>query len=404
MDILESRPPALAQELWNLILSYLYGFTDDLRACTLVSRSLCAAAQVQLFHDIILRPPRPTRIVGSKFAFPADETASCQRLRAVLTRKPHLIPHVRRVEIYFQPEIITHILEVGFFRLEEIQIGSMRFAFRPDDRLMELAQSLLGLPSLRRIELLRINQTRGFMPYLFHNSNPQLQALDISMSELSPDITLFPDSTSIPAVSPTGRCWITELRLVHSPTMACWMFDPMCPFNFTRLKIADVSSSMCSDVWRILTSAKRTLTHLTLSPGDLKSHPDLDLNQLPSLTYLHMDAPNERDISEILPLLQDIDPENRFEEIIITLAAYGGQPKTAEVRQILQIFDHIFDSIPLPWLRRVEICLFNDQQDQCYAENDEQDTKLDVVSKERFYIESLLMLNARGVLMVKSFH
>ncbi|KAF8216182.1 hypothetical protein K438DRAFT_629949 [Mycena galopus ATCC 62051] len=49
-------PPALAQEIWNYIMVFLHGRTEDLKACSLVSRTLGIAAQSQLFHTVAVLP------------------------------------------------------------------------------------------------------------------------------------------------------------------------------------------------------------------------------------------------------------------------------------------------------------------------------------------------------------
>lgn len=53
-DILIFQPCALPQELWSLAVKYLIAISD-LKACRLVSRSLCRVAASVLFADIELK-------------------------------------------------------------------------------------------------------------------------------------------------------------------------------------------------------------------------------------------------------------------------------------------------------------------------------------------------------------
>ncbi|KAJ7100428.1 hypothetical protein C8R44DRAFT_859341 [Mycena epipterygia] len=375
--------PALAQELWNHILSFLRARTD-LKTCCFVSRSLCAAAQSQLFFSITIRPSRKRRKGGPPFDFTAatDEVEACRRLREILTESPHLLPHIRRIEILLHPDVLTEIIAMELPLVQEIQFRTKTFMARIEEHAAVLAQQLMELPTIRRLELRSTSQTREFLSWFFVALPLHLQTLEISMSELyrSEDDDEEPEPVSV-------RRRIEHFHLIHSPTVARWLLHPSCPFDLSRITHADISSSMCADVGRILTKAKRSLQQLTLAPGDVDGCVPLSI--FPALTQLHFDAPTQHDIALLLPLLTTLDPANGMREITITLATHGDQPPPYELEATLRTFDAIFEELPLPELKRVEIHLL------CNPDDDERQDY-----RQSMYVHSLPLLNATGFLVV----
>ncbi|KAJ7890753.1 hypothetical protein B0H13DRAFT_2040086 [Mycena leptocephala] len=283
--------PTLAQELWNHVLSFLRARTD-LKACCFVSRALCAAAQSQLFFSITIRPSRKRRRGGPPFDFTAatDEVEACRRLREILIESPHLLPHIRRIEVLLHPDVLTEIIAMGLPLVQEIQFRTKTFMARVEEHAVALAQQLMELPTVRRAELRSTSQTHEFLSWFFSITPLHLQTLEISMSELyrsggggTPELV-------------SSRRRIEHFHLIHSPTIAA---------GWSALHI---SSSMCADVGRILTKAKRSLRQLTLAPADVDGCVPLSI--FPALTQLHFDAPTQQDITFLLPLLTTLDPAN----------------------------------------------------------------------------------------------
>jgi hypothetical protein len=177
--------PALAQELWNHVLSFVRARTD-LKACCFVSRALCAAAQSQLFFSITIRPSRKRRRGGPPFDFTAatDEVEACRRLREILIESPHLLPHIRRIEVLLHPDVLTEIIAMGLPLVQEIQFRTKTFMARVEKHAVALAQQLMELPTVRHAELRSTSQTHEFMSWFFSTTTLHLQTLEISMSEL----------------------------------------------------------------------------------------------------------------------------------------------------------------------------------------------------------------------------
>ncbi|KAJ7450984.1 hypothetical protein B0H11DRAFT_2201774 [Mycena galericulata] len=350
-------PGGLPQELWNHTISFLHGRNVDLQTCCRVSRALCAAAQSQLFHSITIHPSRNFLRVGRQFMFTTNEVASCRRLRAILVESPHLIRYIRRIEITLDEDVIAEILAMELVLLESIQFRTKTFLAEVDDRAVELAQTLLHRSGIKHLGLRSISQRPAFLTRLLSPSMSQLNTLEISVSEIElhgrEEVDRTPGAGSL-------RKQITSLRLVHSPTIARWLLDADCPFDLTALTHADVSSSMCPEVARVLTTASGTLQHLTLAPGDVASDSCVELHL--HLTHLHLDAPAERDILTALPLLETLDPVNAVREITITLAQHGEELTPDELAEVLRYFEARFADIPLPSLKTLDIRLVGESE------------------------------------------
>ncbi|KAJ7513258.1 hypothetical protein B0H11DRAFT_1949213 [Mycena galericulata] len=346
-------PGVLPQELWNHTISFLHGRTLDLQTCCRVSRALCAAAQSQLFHSVAIHPSRNfLRRIGRPLIFTLNEVGLCRRLRAILTESPHIIRYLRRIEITLQEDVIAEILAMELVPLESIQFRTETFLAEVDDRAVELAQTLLHRSGIEHLELRSISQRPAFLTRLCSPSMPQLNTLDISMSELQ--LNGLEEGDGAPS-SASLRKKITDLRLVHSPTIARWLLDADCPFDLTALTHADVSSSMCPEVAQILKTASGTLRHLTLAPGDVLSDSCVDLRLIPRLTHLNLDAPTERDILVALPLLETLDPVNAVREITLTLAQHGEKLTPEELAGVRRDFEARFADITLPSLQSLDI-------------------------------------------------
>ncbi|KAJ7085270.1 hypothetical protein C8R44DRAFT_821564 [Mycena epipterygia] len=380
--LIQPRCPALPQELWNHILTFLRGYNADLTACSFVSRSLCAASQSHIFYSIAIFPSGKARQVGSRSGpdDATDEVASCRRLRVILTESSHLLPHIRRIEMRLHPEVITEVLAMGLPRLEELHFHTRGFVPNLEDNArIKLAHRLMTLPTVRHVGLGGSVQTREFLSSFFAGTPQQLQTLEISTTWLSQSDDQPPART---------RQRIRNLLLLYSPEMAPWLLDAACPFDLTHLTHANISSSMCPHVARILNNTRCSLQSLTLAPDDVRKYVALSI--FPSLTEVHFDAPTQRGIAGILPLLETLDPANGVRDITITLATFGEQPKQRELKMALRAFDAAFDDIHLPALRRVEIQVLS------IAETGEPHE-----SRRLMYMHSLPVLRQRGVLVVE---
>ncbi|KAJ7141670.1 hypothetical protein C8R43DRAFT_1131290 [Mycena crocata] len=130
--------PLLIPELVDYFITYLRNSPSDLRACALVSRSwIYAASQSHLFREVVLKNESVDEVRWS-------------RLHDVIQVSPHLVQHIRRLElspIRLSRETFSAACNFPFTRLEVVMI----FLFEDADFID--IQQLFSLPTLRRLEI-----------------------------------------------------------------------------------------------------------------------------------------------------------------------------------------------------------------------------------------------------------
>ncbi|KAJ7812776.1 hypothetical protein B0H14DRAFT_2855842, partial [Mycena olivaceomarginata] len=123
------------QELLDHCLSYLHSL-NDLKSCAQVSRFWVYAAQSRIFRALHIT------------------NGSWNHLLEALTSSPHLISHIRRLDIQLrQPEATTTLSTVCGFPFRHV--GKIVFMYNGviDPSTVTALQHLLALPTLRRVAL-----------------------------------------------------------------------------------------------------------------------------------------------------------------------------------------------------------------------------------------------------------
>ncbi|KAJ7477721.1 hypothetical protein FB451DRAFT_1243074 [Mycena latifolia] len=394
MDIVSQiSPPPFAQELWDLILLFLRGHTTDLKACSCVSHTLCAAAQSQLFHTVAINPSRGVKWKNNRLVYNNESAAA---LRALLTQSPHLVPHIRRLEIDLRlnAAVLEEILAMGLTCVRELQI---HMGHRIDESAVELARRLVSLPTVECVEMWSMTLSKRFFSLLFAGPVPQLRKIDIEGSMHDPREVLDEEQDEDAMQNPNpARPSVTHLRLVYSSDYVPWLLSAACPFDLEHITHADVSFTMHAGAASILLGACQTLRELTVMPEDLADCPSLRL--LPSLTHLTLNVHRE-DVTprpswlETFPSwLETLHPDNRICTIAISI---GPLCIYAQWMRELAGIDVRVAEIGLPALRCFEIQLPSP------GDAAERDRVTYFEGMKKSYVEALGRLRARGVLVVR---
>ncbi|KAJ7448413.1 hypothetical protein FB451DRAFT_1289203 [Mycena latifolia] len=391
MDI-EISPPPFAQELWDHILSFLRGQTTDLKACSCVSRTLCAAAQPQLFHTITINPSRGVQWKNNHLVYNNESAAA---LRALLAQSPHLVPHIRRLEIDLRltAGVLEEILATGLTCVRELQF---HMGHRMDEPVVELARRLICLPTVECLEMWSITLSKRIFSLLFAGPAPQLRKIDIHACPHDNERGEDAPAQILPAPRPS----VTHLRLVGCCKFVPWLLDAACPFDFKHITHADVSSTLNAGAASILLGTCQTLRELTVMPEDLAHCPPLRL--LPSLTHLTLNvlregarprAPPQLSWLETFPSwLETLHPDNHVCTITISI---GELCIYAQWMRELAGVDVRVAEIGLPALRCFEVRLPSP------GDPADADRVTYFEGLKKSYVEALERLRARGVLVVR---
>ncbi|KAJ7144164.1 hypothetical protein C8R44DRAFT_973811 [Mycena epipterygia] len=214
------EPPTseLAQELVELIVSFLHNSPTDLSACALVSRSWVYAAQSLIFRRISFMPGIESTDEGLQLL---------SRFKEVSDASPHLIRHVHRLDVDANRLSIEIFLAICNFPFPHLDSAALSCNVLP--HLCTLAlQNFLSLPTLTH---LRINcyatDPSAFAP-IWDRCSPSLRHLELayqpesnggfgSSHHLPPSIRL--ESLCITTTDVSLSIW-TKTGLLHSPQFA----------------------------------------------------------------------------------------------------------------------------------------------------------------------------------------
>jgi hypothetical protein len=306
--------------------------------------------------------------------------------------------------------VLKEILAMQLVCVREVQFRHRWDAIdtkRLDERTLKLARRLLSRPTIERVEFRSMYQPAAFFSRLFADTTPQLRELDFDACELYSGEQHKPAPARITPTAAARRV-VTHFRLFDSSTLAPWLLGAACPFDFTHLTHADVSSSLKPGLASILRGAANTLRELSLAAGasslcqvrfirltltvqytaDVDHCPPLGL--FPALAHLTLNAYAE--VTVFFPMLETLDPANGL--CTITLSLWGfGLLSAAQTREQLGNFDARVSKIALPALRRVEVRFPQSSS-----------APVEVVAfweaKKMLCVEALAPLAARGVSVV----
>ncbi|KAF7334118.1 hypothetical protein MVEN_02317600 [Mycena venus] len=338
------HPRSLPQELQDSIV-LLVNLTQDLRSCAFVSSSLLRVARSLLFRNIEVNHPRTnTNDPPTAAEDRAYTSMAFRRLGEVLISAPDVKGFIHSLTFAANLDVVILLADMNLSSLAELNIlGNGVDALGGD--LVEPLQRLIGIPSLRVIEL-NIN----FSPQIFRFCGSDLTDLMFEDAEvvIPVDIPKLPDDARRPAIA--------HLSLDNSSTTADWLIDPECPFTLTQLVSVVLVASLSDSARLVIVSSRRTITDLTLSAEDLISAP-LDLAQFPALTQIQLCVSHICEMTHLLRSLSELDGGNIIQTITLELDPFDVDDLTPQVETNLIAFDSDFNKLPLPMLRQFLILL-----------------------------------------------
>ncbi|KAJ6601728.1 hypothetical protein DFH09DRAFT_499774 [Mycena vulgaris] len=334
------------QELWDHIIRFLTDSRKDLLACSATCCSFTPAAQSHLFRDIALIPPPIDDDVDDWAGLPKyDEVATCRRLCNILLESPHLIPYIRRIEVSLTVELLTPIIGIPLSNLREVYLRNPSFA-GIDATLPPLAQQLVGLPSVERVQIWTPPQALAFFTTVFASRSVQLRSLRFFCVVFSGGCTCDP----APIQPVAQRSPITELRLDTSLQFGDWFVQPGCPFDFSGLTDVYLHESIGPNLCLILHAARSTIQRLRVARADITK---LDLSAFPALKKLgiYMGDP-EVDLKAVERSLARLNDQNYIHTIALEFVEFDD---TDETNAAFHSFDAALAARTMPSLQTVEV-------------------------------------------------
>ncbi|KAJ7340014.1 hypothetical protein DFH08DRAFT_1082502 [Mycena albidolilacea] len=313
-------------ELLDHILGFLHGDRTTLRSCATSSRVLTPVAQRHLFYWIT------SLKLQANYITPA-------RLRVILAGSPHLAPLIPRVDLSISVEA-------------DAELASPT---------LDAARLLIGLPSVRRVEVIGSYHHLRLLGRLLGDYTSQLK--EIVFRHTFVPQTLADGDLPWPPAAKNSMCTrLTRLALVGSDSLMTWLVNEACPFNISHLVDVDVSggirgNGMHKHTQPLLEHARFTIQRLRfpmalVSPAH--GGPFIYLTRFPALTHLTANTPME-ELSYIFPAMEKLDPQNNIREVLFTSPAFDDPVAGQQLEPMLREFDAAFAALPLPACKCVEI-------------------------------------------------
>ncbi|KAJ7144172.1 hypothetical protein C8R44DRAFT_865143 [Mycena epipterygia] len=316
---MESPTGQLAQELVDHIIDLLHDSPADWPACALVSRSWVYPAQSHIFRRI---------------PFDMDQYENDQiwaYFLFIFESSPHLIRHVRQLDInalVTSARTFRAICDFPFTHVDEV---SLIFELTPS--LVAPLQQLLSAPTLRRVQINGHLRELSAFWHMWDQCSAGLRHIEMSSREREIPDALRPTH---PGRSPIH---VESLRIEISDGVRDWLTDPVCPLDFSGLKILSLFTST-----ELLGSPNFMRARSTIEILDFDAHwdkPTIDVSSFPNLRLLRISInlglpmPMELALMDIIFLeawpralatLSTIAPSNRIVKIEIVSTFYGVTP------------------------------------------------------------------------------
>ncbi|KAJ7478500.1 hypothetical protein FB451DRAFT_1242141 [Mycena latifolia] len=157
---LESHPhPFQIQELVEQCIGFLRDSPSDLKACALVARPWTSAAQGHIFREVVISA------ISSVDVWP--------RLQQILHSSPHLIHHIRRLQLDTEDLSSAALLAICKWPFSNLRYLSIY-------HLPGLAiHQLLSLPSLTRVKLVSYFSTPSSFLQIWEGLSSKIRHLDL---------------------------------------------------------------------------------------------------------------------------------------------------------------------------------------------------------------------------------
>ncbi|KAJ7822027.1 hypothetical protein B0H13DRAFT_362956 [Mycena leptocephala] len=291
------------QELCDRIVSHVKldeSSQDDLKSLALVSQTLCSSAQAQIFRHVSLDPWDSE--MGKLSTNPGVPRIpiSARRLSVILAASPHLLPHIRSLRVLAQIEILELVLKMQLPLVKKIAFNfQVTRGWGSDDRLPRLTGDLIGLPSIREVEICQLSTSFSFLslkllPSLFQRCSQDIHTLAF----ISFSATFAFPTTSAPC-PPERRAKIKRLELCQAAHLPAWLISPSSPFDFTHLVELDTDGhNTDSDLLRILSSARLSIRQLRMTETLALL---ANLSDFPALTHLEIQGSYYETVGTLKP-------------------------------------------------------------------------------------------------------
>ncbi|KAJ7478416.1 hypothetical protein FB451DRAFT_184185 [Mycena latifolia] len=286
------------QEVVDQCIDFFWDSPSDLQACALVSFSWKVAAQPHIFSDIAM---------GS-----ASWDKLWPGLQDVLRCSPHLVRHIRHLQLYSQELSFGTLSAVCQFPFTHLQSASI---YDGDlDRPVALAlQPLLSLHTLARMKIAaEFSEPSSFLQ-MWESFSPSVRHLDLICDSGSVEDVLPIPAHGCPPII------LESLRIRHVNYIGNWLMHELCPLDASQLKIL----SMVFGLEEVLqyprfAPALRTIEVLCfISRTGVQFTQPLNLSAFPNLVVIRMGGTTKAYFQRSLDILSTITTHSRIRKVII---------------------------------------------------------------------------------------
>ncbi|KAJ6540126.1 hypothetical protein DFH09DRAFT_1396267, partial [Mycena vulgaris] len=335
------------QELCDQILHHLPLCTsshNDLKSAALVCHTLCHSAQSQIFRHVILDPYHPLFPLLTNYPARRKRVSAVGSLSAVLTASPHLLRFIRNVSTLAEPTLLKALSTITFPVLRNICFNFSDMTSSDSD-VVDLARDLIGLPSIREVELIELGRCAGLPSLSWARFASLFEMCTQSLDSVALKNVILP-SPPFTADPPAGRAQIKRLMLDGTKNLDTFLVSSASPFDFAQLVDVDTTHhGRSSPLVQLLKSARLTITHLRIS-GNFAS--ELNLSDFPAMTCLRVDDSS-------LVAIPSLSFDNSLEILIFHFNAHILRLDYDEPSYVL--IDALANSL-MPVLRHVEVRIF----------------------------------------------
>lgn len=220
--------PFAIEELVDLCLNFLVDSDPKLTRYTLISRSWVYPVQSRLFKEFRIG------IDGSR----GLHNRLWKQFRLVLLTSPHLIRHVRHLEVRIHTEetqTLTEICNFPFTHLRTVFLCPVGTLWETPAMAL---QRLIGRPTIRRVKLRCMFYDPLILGILWGKCSPLIEDLDLTCEEGK----RMPDEPSIPLIPYSGTPIVLKsLRMGSSGEVDYQPMQNSSPFDLSRLKVLTIS-------------------------------------------------------------------------------------------------------------------------------------------------------------------
>ncbi|KAJ6512968.1 hypothetical protein C8R45DRAFT_330932 [Mycena sanguinolenta] len=308
-------------ELLDQTIDFLSRSRVDLHSCALVSKSWAPRAQFHIFQKIILLPPNDMKLL--------------RRLRKTLEVSPHLAHFIRHLSISLNIHLLESVARMILPRLEELCVQCTLPQYRcfGDTKTRFLVQSLLRLPSIRRVELCG-SFTSMSVIHAYFDKCADIQLLGLRNAHVErPGLDLEDlegASNSDPPISPLVESKIQLSEFIF-PAMECqaldaWILGPHCPFGFCHLQSIHIGAERWRAFQSFLGPCLGSIEYLKLL--EFCDHGGLDLSGLSKLKRLDVDLDQDWRFPDLLAVLERLPPNNSLETMRLLRYSVSAEDET----------------------------------------------------------------------------